>query len=808
MKKLLIYLLFVLILPLSSSAQFTLSGKIVSQTELNSLEGAHIRIKKSGLSTVSDYNGAFQFDHLKTGRYDLIISYIGFEKKYESIELTQNKFITIELETIALLSDEVVVNATRIVENTPITYSVVEREKIEQNNTGVDLPFLLQSSPSLVVSSDAGSGVGYTNLRIRGTDLTSINVTLNGVPVNDPESHSVYFVDLPDLASSIDNIQIQRGVGTSSNGAAAFGASINIKTESPSSDPFAQINSTVGSFGTFKNTVGFGTGLSNMGFSLDGRLSKISSNGYIDRAKSDLKSYYLAGSWSGKNTNIKLIATSGLEKTYQAWYGVPKDSLETNPTYNPAGTMTDSVGNIIGYYDNQTDNYQQDYYQLLIAQQIKSNLHLSGALFLTKGKGYYEEWENNKSFYEYGFPDINIGGQTISSTDLVQQKWLDNNYFGFNLALQNESTSFSTTLGLGWNQYLGDHFGYISWAKYASESLNNTKWYENSGDKKDFNMFIKTIYHMNSKLHLFADIQVRRIDYSITGTHDDLRDFNQTHNFTFVNPKAGIYYSLDEFSSVYASIAQSNREPTRSVYRDASPDQKIFSERLTDFEIGYKFVIKNMSIESNLFYMDYKNQFVLTGKINDVGAAIMTNVPESYRIGIETAIAWKVFNDLNFTANMTLSKNQINNFTEYIDNWNYWDDPENEPYQYENELGSTTISFSPSMTAGAQLNYRFHENFDIIFGSNYVSRQFIDNTTNKERSLDPYLTANLQVKFKVKQPLFKVLEISAMLNNLFNAKYETNAWVYRYIYDDQHYAMDGYYPQAGRYGMISATIRF
>ena len=795
-------------MPFSISAQFTLSGKIVSQTDMNSLEGAHIRIKKSGLSTVSDFNGNFSFDNLKKARYDLIISYIGFERIIESIELSQNKFITIEMKTAALLSDEVVVNATRIVEKTPLTYSVVDKEKIQQNNTGVDLPFLLQSSPSLVVSSDAGGGIGYTNLRIRGTDLTSINVTLNGVPVNDPESHSVYFVDLPDMASSIENIQIQRGVGTSSNGAAAFGASINIKTEGPSNEPFAQINSTYGAFGTLKNTIGFGTGMTDKGFSFDGRLSKIISDGYIDRAKSDLKSYYLTGAWSGKNTNIKLIATSGFEKTYQAWYGVPKDSLETNPTYNPAGAMTDSTGNIIGYYENQTDNYQQDYYQLLVAQQIKSNLHLSGALFLTKGKGYYEEWENDKKLSDYGFPDVNIGGQTISSTDLVQQKWLDNNYFGFNLALQHQSTRFNSTLGLGWNQYFGDHFGYISWAKFASESQNNTKWYENSGDKKDFNVFIKTIYHMNRKLHLFVDIQLRTIDYAITGTHDDLRDFSQNHNFTFVNPKTGIYYSLDEYNSIYASVARSNREPTRSVYRDASPDQEIFSEQLTDFELGYKLVKKNISFESNLFYMDYKNQFVLTGKINDIGAAIMTNVPESYRFGIETQLAWRVVSNLDFTANLTISKNKINNFTEYIDNWNYWDDPENEPYQYENELGSTTISFSPSMTAGAQLNYHLRENFDIIFGSSYVSRQFIDNTSNKERSLDPYLTGNLQLKYKVKQPVFKVLEISAILNNLFNTKYETNAWVYRYIYDDQHYAMDGYFPQAGRHGLISATIRF
>ena len=808
MKKIKIIYLFICLLPLNLAAQFILSGKILNKTDNTPLVGAKILLKENSATQASDMNGAFLFTGLKSGKYDLIVSFMGFETKTQSIELTKNEEISIYLQEIAFLSDEVIVNASRAADNAPITYSTINNNELQSKNTGVDLPFLLQSTPSLVVSSNAGGGIGYTNLRIRGTDLTSINVTLNGVPVNDPESHAVYFVDLPDLVSSVDNIQIQRGVGTSTNGSAAFGASINIKTESPSPTPFAQLNSGVGSFATFKNTLSFGTGISEKGFSLNGRLSKINSDGFIDRASSDLKSYYLSGSWSGKYTIIKVIATSGLEKTYQSWYGVPKDSLKTNRTYNPAGAMTNANGNISGYYANQTDNYQQDYYQLLIAQQIKENLLLSGAIFLTKGKGYYEEWENDKSFSEYGLSDVVIGGETISSTDLVQQKWLDNDYYGFNLALQHHHEKINTTVGIGWNRYIGKHFGNISWAQFASESKNDTKWYENKGDKSDFNAYAKTIYQLNQKVSLFADLQIRLINYAIVGNHDNLTDLTQSHDYAFFNPKSGISFSLNSLQSVYASVARTFREPGRTIYEDASLNEEIFNEELIDFELGYKLNTSKLNLNSNVFYMDYTNQFVLTGKINEVGAAIMTNVPDSYRFGFEAAITYKWTKKMLISGNLTLSENKIKNFTEYIDNWNYWDDPENQPYQFENYLGTTNISFSPSATVGAQFSYQVFDNLNIVLNSNYVSRQFIDNTSNVDRSLDPYIIGSLLVNIKIKQKIFKELALTGQLNNLFNTKYETNAWVYQYIYDNQHYTMDGYFPQAGLNGMLSVTIRF
>jgi iron complex outermembrane receptor protein len=806
MKKILIYLSFWLI-PLGIMAQFNLSGKIVDQLGNEILSGATIRLKNSSKSTVSDQNGEFRLIGLKTGSYDVVVTYVGYEKFVSSIQLNKDQFILVELHASAFMNDEIVVNASRITDKAPLTYSLIDKKIIQKQNNGTDLPYLLQSTPSVVVSSDAGTGIGYTGLRIRGTDLTGINVTLNGVPVNDPESHSVYFVDLPDLASSVDNIQIQRGAGTSANGAAAFGASLNIKTESPATEPYIRYNGTYGAFGTIKNTIGFGTGISKKGFSLNGRLSKIWSDGFVDRATSDLKSYFLDASWSGWKTHIKLLTTSGTEKTYQAWYGIPKDSLKTNRTYNPAGEQYDAKGNLTGYYDNQTDNYQQDYYQLLMAHQFSPIWSLSGAAFLTHGKGYYEEWKNDKDFASYGLPDLVIGNETISSTDLVQQKWLDNQYYGFNIAAQHQKERFSNTYGLSLNKYEGNHFGYISWARFASSGSNSDPWYSGTGAKTDFAAFAKSVYHLTARWHLFADLQWRRIDYQIKGTHDDLRDLTQNHDFAFLNPKTGVYFNLNDKQNFYASVAVTHREPTRTVNLDAAPGQEIFSERLIDYEAGYRFTSGKILLESNLYFMDYKNQFVLTGKINNVGEAIMTNVPESYRVGLETSAQWKVMKSFELSGNFSLSSNKIKGFTEYVDNWNYWDDPDNQPYQYEKYLGKTDISFSPSVTAALRADYKPTENLSFAIWSNYVSRQFIDNTSSTNRSIDPYLIGNASIRYTISQRIFEELSVTAHINNLFNTEYETNAWVYRYMYDDQHYTMDGYFPQAGIHAMFSLNVK-
>ncbi len=799
--------LMIWLIPISAWAQFNLTGKVISQIDQTPLSGAHIRIVNSSKSTISDENGQFNFEQLKAGDLQLIVSYIGFEKLQQTIHLSQDRVLTLALTENILMSDEIVVRASRITDKTPLTSSLITHEMLQNQTTANDLPYLLQETPSVVVSSDAGTGIGYTSLRIRGTDLTGINVTLNGVPVNDPESHSVYFVDLPDLAASIDNIQIQRGIGTSTNGSAAFGASLNMKTESPSVNPFASFQLTTGSFNTLKSSLSFGTGINAKGFSLQGRLSKITSDGYVDRANSQLKSFFLSGSWSSTKTHLKLIATSGAEKTYQAWYGIPKDSLTTNRTYNPAGEQLDNQGNIIGYYNKQTDNYQQDYYKFLFAHVFSTSLQLTGAAFLTNGKGYYEEWKNNRKLSAYGLENILIGDQLITQTNLVQQKWLDNTFKGVQANLQHQKGRFTTQTGFGVNRYVGDHYGIVSWAQYSSNGDNTRKWHENKGVKNEFMLYAKSTIRITDKLNGFADLQWRGINYDIKGMHDDFRDLTQDHDYSFLNPKAGFFYQLNDKNNLYASVSVTHREPTRTVFRDAAPDQKIFSEKLTDYEAGYQVSLETLQLNVNLFYMNYLNQFVLTGKINEVGEAIMTNVPHSYRFGFEGSFNFKATKQLRLSGNLCLSSNKIKDFTEFVDNWNYWDDPDNQPYQYENYRGKTDISYSPALTSAFKVELLPIKNFSASLNTNVVSRQYIDNSTNLSRSLDPYTVTNLQINYTLRQPVFEKLNLSLQLVNLFNHQYETNAWVYRYIYDNQQYTMDGYFPQAGIHAMFGLLIR-
>lgn len=795
-------------LPLAMHAQFELKGRVVEQDGRLPLAGAHIQLSTTPMKQVADLQGMFRFNNVPAGTHLLRISYVGFEMKEVSVLIANNREIEIALVSQSYLRDEVVVSATRVEPKSPLTYSIVTGEQLRKENTGVDLPYLLQSTPSIVVSSDAGTGIGYTGLRIRGTDLTRINVTLNGVPVNDAESHSVYFVDLPDLASSVESIQIQRGVGTSTNGAAAFGASINIQTSSRSTEAFGALSSSIGSFNTFKNSINFGTGISKKGFALDGRMSKISSDGFIDRSASNLKSFYLSGSWSNKNTLMKIIATSGLEKTDQAWNGIPKDSLKTNRTYNPAGEMLDGTGKIAGYYDNQTDNYQQDYYQAHIAHQINSRMLFSSALFLTHGEGYYESWKNNQKLSKYGLPNVVIGNITIKRTDLIQQKWLNNDFYGFHTALAYSSQKTNATLGGGWNRYDGKHYGLIIWSRFGSHITKNARWYNNTGQKTDYHLFAKMNYQLNERLNIFSDLQLRNIKYGIEGNHDNLAPLDQTHQFVFFNPKAGIYFDLSSKQSLYASIAVSNREPNRTVYRDADPNQEIKAEQLVNFEAGYKVNNKSMRFESNVYFMDYNNQLVLTGKINNVGSAIMTNVAESYRLGWENSLWVKLSTNIELEGNFSLSSNKILNFTEYIDNWNYWDDPQNQPYQYANNIGKTDISFSPSVTSGASINWKISKIVAFTYQSAFVGRQFIDNTSHIDRSLDPYFVNNVRLNIELPQKRFQKASFQLALNNIFNHQYETNAWVYRYVSDGTPGLMDGYFPQAGIHFMAQLNLGF
>ncbi len=782
-------LLLLLMLPAYVFSQFTISGKITKIHSGEGLSGAHLKLNRK-VSAVSKPDGTYAINNLSSGTYQITISYLGFRTRSETIQVSANSTFNFNLEPSLVLQDEVIISATRVEDKSPTTFSNLAKEEIAKKNLGQDIPFLLQSIPSTVISSDAGAGVGYTGIRIRGTDITRINVTLNGIPLNDPESHGVFWVNMPDFSSSIESVQVQRGVGTSTNGSAAFGASINIETLNMRDEAYAELNSSAGSFNTFKNNLIFGSGLFNGKFTFDGRVSKITSDGYVDRAFSDLKSYFVSGAYYGKSTIVKLNMFSGKERTYQAWYGIPKDMLETDRTHNPYT------------YENETDNYQQDHYQMLFSQKINSDLLLNAALHYTHGEGYYEQFKEGRDFTDYQLDPIVIGGSTIEETDLIQQKWLDNDFLGFTYSLKYEKNKLNAILGGAWNKFSGDHYGEIIWAQYASNGEYRHRWYENTGDKTDFNIFAKATVQATEKLSVYGDLQFRKINYDIEGIHDDLRDISQTNDFNFFNPKAGIFYELNEENSIYTSLALSNREPSRSDYRDSDANHQPQSEQLLDWELGYAYKTAKLNLNASFYFMNYKDQLVLTGEINDVGAAILTNVEKSYRSGIEIYGGVQLSSNLEWEFNATLSENKIKDFTTYVDNWS-------PPYaQIPENLGKTNLSFSPSLIAGSTISLNPGDVFQIRFISKYVSRQYIDNTANKSRSLDPYFINNLHFEYEFNTDFVKGITARLMLNNLFNEKYETNAWVYRYFSEGAEYAMDGYFPQAGINLMAGLSIRF
>ncbi|MBM3404813.1 MAG: TonB-dependent receptor, partial [Bacteroidetes bacterium] len=702
--------------------------------------------------------------------------------------------------------DEVIIQATRATDKTPATYINISRDDIEKLNMVKDIPYLVENTPSIVTTSDAGIGVGYTWMSIRGTDITRINVTMNGIPLNDPESQSLWFVDLPDLASSIEQMQIQRGVGTSTNGPAAFGASINMQSLGRIENPYGEIEANAGSFNTFKGSLKFGSGLIRERFTFDGRLSYIRSDGYIDRAGSLLKSYYLSGGYYGKKDLLKINILSGTEKTYQAWYGVPGDSLATNRRYNPAGEYFDPDGNR-RYYDNQTDNYRQDHYQLIYSHGFNKKLNLNLALHYTKGSGYYENYEPGESFRDYGLDDVIIGGDTITESDLINRKMMDNDFYGITLSSNfDNNKNLHITFGGAWSRYDGDHFGKIIWAQYASNGDINRNWYESNGLKEDFNLYLKTTLTLWKKWSFFGDIQYRYVDYRINGKRDDGIDLTQQHFFPFWNPKAGVFWEINHQNNLYFSFAIANREPSRSNYRDADRDRQPKYETLYDFELGHSLIYPKFRLSTNIYYMYYRNQLILTGEINNVGASIMTNAPSSYRAGLEIASSLKLFRErLQWDANMTISSNKVHQFTAYVDeydqDWNFLG-------QQTEYLGETNLAFAPSVIGNSIISIRPVTGMSVAWIARYIGKQYIDNTSSNDRKLDPYFVNNLRLNYVIRTNWIREIEFMLSANNLFSEKYESNAWVYRYILDQQEYKMDGFFPQATIHFLGGVTFRF
>jgi len=706
--------------------------------------------------------------------------------------------------TIKKTLEEVNVNAIKADKNTPIAFTNLSKKEIQRSNLGQDLPFLISLTPSIVTSSDAGAGIGYTGFRIRGTDPSRINVTINGIPLNDSESQGVWWVNMPDFASSLENIQIQRGVGTSTNGAAAFGASINLQTIGINEIAYAKTNNSFGSFNTLKNNIEFGTGAINNKFTFDTRLSKIISDGYIDRAASDLRSLYIQGVYFENTSILKGIIFSGQEQTYQAWNGVPSIYLDTNRTYN---NYT---------YENEVDNYSQTHYQLHYSKNLNLNTNINLAAHYTHGQGYYEQEKLSQNLIDYNLSNIIIGNDTILSTDLIRRKWLNNDFGGITYSLNHKKNKLNLIIGGAYNKYSGQHYGNIIWAEYASNGSFEHEYYRNIATKFDNNVFVKSDYQASRKTLVFIDIQLRNIDYEFNGNDVDGSLETQNIELDFLNPKFGLTYNLSKNQILYGSYAVANKEPNRADYIESSPNSRPIHETLYDTEIGYKYTNRRLVFNVNLFNMKYDNQLIKTGEINDVGYFTSKNIKSSFRRGAEVEGAFIVNEKLNISGNLTISENKVDSFTQYIDNWDTWG-------QSQIFHKNSDLAFSPNIIWAAQANYNLNKRTKVIFNSKYVGEQYIDNTSSRERMLNDYLISNLQFDYHFNNYLLKDAKISFLINNLFNIEYVSNAWIYRYITNtfdpresddftslasDGIYDMAGYFPQAKRNYLLGLTLGF
>jgi iron complex outermembrane receptor protein len=720
--------------------------------------------------------------------------------------------------------DETVIIATRASRKTPVAQTIVAGDEIKQANIGVDIPYILEMTPSVVVSSESGLGLGNTTFRIRGTDPTRINVTVNGIPLNDAESQAVFWVNMPDFASSVNSIQIQRGAGTSTNGGAAFGATVNMQTNRPSIRPYAEISSTAGSFNTFRNNISLGTGIVGRGFNFDARYSNVRSDGYIERSDAKHQSLYAAGAWQGAYTFVKLSILHGEEHTGLSWNGVPGYAIDAvkypyyeagvpdynpgiNRRYNPSGEYRDQNGNI-KYYDN-TDNYKQTHYHLQFAQQFNNHWTGHATLHLTRGTGYYEEYRLNRKLEEHGLPAIKINDVTISRSDLIRQKWMDNYFYGLTFSANYNSKNLQWTTGGAANRHDGDHFGKVLWARYNTGATSGNEWYRNNGTKNDYNIYTKATWQISRLINIYGDLQYRHIGYVMNGSDDDLAALDQSHYFNFFNPKVGIFFNVNDKNSVYASVAVANREPTRADFKDASKygsSEAPCSERLYDTELGYRLTGQTASFELNLYYMNYKDQLVSTGKLSSTGYPIMDNVPDSYRAGIEITGGVQIFNPLRFESSITFSQNKIKNFVAYTDQY---DADWNAMKQRVENLGTTNISFSPDVTGNAMLRYTPVKSLSFLLAGKYVGKQYYDNTSNNLRSLDAYFTSNFRIDYS-----FKLCGVNfglqGLINNIFDKQYITSAWVYRAVFADgsPDYIENGFFPQAGRNVIGKLTISF
>ncbi len=799
----------------TSWSQGKVEGTVVTESN-EPIVGARINIPGTSLFTYSGEGGKFLFEQVNSESIQLSVSSDGYLMRTVIVQPGKSPAILVQLNSTSKELTEVAIRYIRI-DREPMTITNVGKSALRKVNYGQDLPYLLETTPSAVTTSDAGAGIGYTGLRIRGVDPTRTNVTINGIPINDAESHGVYWVNMPDFASSVENIQIQRGVGTSTNGAAAFGASINIQTDALKRDAYATLDNSAGSFGTWKSTIKAGTGLLNDRFSMDVRLSRIVSDGYLDRASSNLRSFYVGAQYLMKKSVIKANVFSGREVTYQAWEGTPESRITGDVTamnaFADRNYLSDEQrANLINSgrtynlytYDNQVDNYGQDHYQLHFFHTFSDKFTMNISGHYTYGAGYYEQYRSNDDLADYGLEPVIVGSDTITSSNLIRRKWLDNHFYGTVYAFTYMPVKgLRLVLGGSANRYDGDHFGEIIWAQFASNSSIRQRYYQDNATKTEFSNYLKATYERGRLLY-YADMQYRFIDYNYLGTSEvngALVEGQENTTFSFFNPKVGIAYNIMNKHQVTASFAIGNREPVRDDFRQPVGGKKPVSESLQDLEVGYRYNREKWMTKANVYWMNYRNQLILTGQINDVGGYTRTNVDQSYRLGIELEGGYKISKKIEVAANVTLSQNKVVAFDEYVDNY---DMGGQQVIQHKN----TDLAFSPNVIGALIVSVEPIKDLRASWTMKYVGKQYLDNTSNEARKIDAYLLNNVNLAYTIGLKGTKTMEIGLTVNNLLNYLYENNGYTFSYVYGGATTTENFYYPQAGRHFLGRLMFEF
>ena len=774
------FFLFLFVSVLANAQKFSVLGKIVNKNQ-EALPGATILVKETNQGTSSDLNGAFKLN-LENGTYSLRVSYVGFKTVEKNIRLNEDKVLTIVLSADENVLDEVLVSAVRATADIPVTYSNLGKKELAKRNLGQDIPMLLNYLPSVISSSDAGAGVGYTYLNVRGSNSERINVTINGIPFNDAESHGSFWVNLGDFASSVENLQLQRGVGTSTNGSGAFGASLNILTDAVSEKAGGEISNSFGSFGTRKHTVKFTTGKINEHLEVSGRFSNIHSDGYVDRAFTDLKSYFIQASYSDKNTLIKAISFGGAERTYQAWYGLDPQQLEEDRRQNPYT------------YENEVDDYKQNHYQLHWNEKLNNHWSTNLGLNYTKGTGFFEQYKAEEDAADFN-------NLIEDGSDVIVRRWLDNNFYVLNFNANYKTEKLNIISGVSYSNYTGDHFGEVIWGSNLSNGTSiEDRYYFSDAKKTDFSVFSKTTYKINEKVSAYLDLQGRFVSYQTKGLTSDRNPIDVAENFNFFNPKAGFIYRIADENSLYLSYARANREANRNDFVNGISSPEV----LDDIEFGWRYKSDLIHLNTNIYYMNYKNQLVLTGAIDDVGAPIRTTSGKSYRLGLEIDANLIVSDQFSIKSNAAFSTNKNQDFTAPI-NGNL------------QNLGNTSLSFSPNIILGNMLIYQPTDNFQISFLSKFVGDQYMSNLNSNVTDLDvlkSYITNDLNFVYEIEtKNIFDSIVISGLINNIFNTEYVDRGYYYTYDYPDGNGNTitgdgAGYYPQATANFLVGVTLKF